>query len=359
MTVLVTSEPAVSKAPISYFEFWPGWLFYLPVVLLWILLGIRYRSFSLPTAANPVVETGGLCGERKSTILDLAGPTATAWIAPYIVLTTAVDDLARALDSLKSARLSLPVVVKPNIGCNGTGVRLAETIEALAEALNAFPRGVELVLQELISFEGEAGIFYVREPGSNIGRITSLTLKQAPILIGDGRSTLSELILHDERSSRIPDIYMPRLAGHLDQVLRPGEPFRLVFAGNHCKGSIFSDGQQEITRALNTQIDSIMQDLPDFHFGRVDVRFESRAALRAGEGFRIIEVNGVGSEATHIWDRNTRIWTAYRDQFRHYRIAFEIGAEMRRRGVRPTPLLELLSFWRLQRRLMASYPLND
>ena len=102
-----------------------------------------------------------------------------------------------------------------------------------------------------------------------------------------------------------------------------------------------------------------MQDLPDFHFGRLDIRFESRAALRAGERFRIIEVNGVGSEATHIWDPDARIWSAYRDQFRHYRAAFEIGAEMRRRGIRPTPLLELLSFWRLQRRLMASYPLND
>ncbi len=359
MTVLATSEPVVSRPPISSFEFWPDWLFYLPVVLFWILLGIRHRCLSLPTAANPVVETGGLCGERKSTILDRAGPMAAAWIAPYVVLTTAADDLGRALGALAAAGLALPIVVKPNIGCNGTGVRLAESVEALAAALEAFPRGVELVLQELVNFEGEAGIFYIREPGAEFGRVTSLTLKQAPILVGDGRSTLRELILQDERSGRIPDIYMPRLVGRLDHVLRPGEPFRLVFAGNHCKGSIFSDGRQEITRALSARVDAIMRDLPDFHFGRMDVRFESRAALRAGEGFRIIEVNGVGSEATHIWDPETRIWSAYRDQFRHYRAAFEIGAEMRRRGNRPTPLLELLSFWRLQRRLMASYPLND
>lgn len=359
MTVLATSGPAVSKPPVSSFEFWPDWLFYLPVVLFWILLGIRHRCFSLPTAANPAIETGGLCGERKTTILDQAGPAAAAWIAPYIVLTTTGDDLARARGAMAAAGLVLPVVVKPNIGCNGTGVRLAESVEALGAALDAFAPGVELVLQELIGLEGEAGIFYVREPGSAAGRITSLTLKQAPILTGDGRSTLRELILRDERSGRIPDIYMPRLADRLDQVLRPGEPLRLVFAGNHCKGSIFSDGRQEITQALSIRVDAIMRDLPDFHFGRLDVRFESRTALRAGTGFRIIEVNGVGSEATHIWDPDARIWNAYRDQFRHYRMAFEIGAEMRRRGIRPTPLLELLSFWRLQRRLMASYPLND
>ena len=359
MTVLVTTEPAVSRHSVSSFEFWPAWLFYLPVVLFWILLGIRHRCFSLPTAANPAVETGGLCGERKSTILDHAGPTAAAWIAPYVILTTASDDLPRALEALGTAGLAVPIVVKPNIGCNGTGVRLADSVDRLAEVLGSFPRGVELMLQELIGHEGEAGIFYVREPGTSVGRITSLTLKQAPILVGDGRSTLRALILRDERSGRIPDIYMPRLAGRLDQVLRPGEPFRLVFAGNHCKGSIFSDGHAEITRALGAQVDAIMQDLPDFHFGRLDVRFESRAALRAGRGFRIIEVNGVGSEATHIWDPGTRIWSAYRDQFRHYRMAFEVGAAMRRRGVKPTPLLELLAFWRLQRRLMASYPIND
>ena len=150
MTVLVTTGTAVPRRPVSSFEFWPGWLFYLPVVLFWILLGIRHRCFSLPTAANPVVETGGLCGERKSTILDQAGPTAAAWIAPYVVLTTASDDLSRGLEALASAGLSLPIVVKPNIGCNGTGVRLADSVERLAEALASFPRGIELMLQELI-----------------------------------------------------------------------------------------------------------------------------------------------------------------------------------------------------------------
>lgn len=359
MTVLVASQALARPRSISSFEFWPGWLFYLPVVLFWAVLGLRYRSFTLPTAANPRVETGGLCGERKSTVLDQAGSSAARWIAPYAVFVTGEDDVARAMLAMGTAALALPIVVKPNIGCNGTGVRLVESSERLAETLAAFPRGVELVLQALVTYEGEAGIFYVREPGAGSGRITSLTLKQAPVLIGDGHSSLAELILQDERSRQIPDIYMPRLAGRLDHVLQPGERFRLVFAGNHCKGSIFSDGCEDITRALTRRVDDIMKDIPDFHFGRMDVRFETRALLRSGEGFRIIEINGVGSEATHIWDRNTRLRAAYRDQFSHYRKAFEIGATMRGRGAVPTGVLELLAYWRLQRRLMASYPLND
>ena len=359
MTVVASPTRMVRSRTLSSFEFWPGWLFYIPIVVFWILLGLRHRCFSLPTAANPRVETGGLCGERKTTILDQAGPDAANWIAPYIVLLTGVDDLARALDGMTDAGLSMPIVVKPNIGCNGTGVRLIDTRMALEAALAAFPRNIELVMQELVPHDGEAGIFYVREPGASTGHITSLTLKQAPMIVGDGRSTIQSLILQDERSRHVPDLYLPRLTSRLDEVLRQGERLRLVFAGNHCKGSIFTDGSSDITRALTMRVDAIMQAIPDFHFGRLDVRFENAAALRSGEGFRIIEINGVGSEATHIWDPQTSLWTAYRDQFRHYRLAFEIGAEMRRLGAKPTPLLELLAFWRLQRRLMASYPLND
>ncbi len=359
MTTLATSTRITRPLSVSPFEFWPGWLFYIPVVIFWTLMGLRHRSFSLPTAANPRVETGGLCGERKTTILNQAGPDAIDWISPYVVVTTGVDDLARTLQAMAGMRLSLPVVVKPNIGCNGTGVRLVTTEAALEATLAEFARGIELVVQELVNHDGEAGIFYIREPGALTGRITSLTLKEAPRVIGDGRSTIRSLILADDRFRHVPQLYLPRLKDRLDEVLKQGERLRLVFAGNHCKGSIFIDGSSDITRALSTRVDSIMQAFPDFHFGRLDVRFESSAALRSGEGFRIIEINGVGSEATHIWDPHTSLWAAYRDQFEHYRIAFEIGAEMRRRGARPTPLLELLASWRLQRRLMAGYPMND
>ena len=98
--------------------------------------------------------------------------------------------------------------------------------------------------------------------------------------------------------------------------------------------------------------------IPDFHFGRVDARYESLAALRRGE-FTVIEINGVGSEATHVWDPDTRLRDAYAAQFFHYRAAFEIGREMRARGHKAAGLRTLFGFWRRQKRLMASYPMND
>ena len=75
-----------ADAVVSHFEFWPGWAFYGPIVLQWIGLGLRYGDFSLPTAANPRIEVGGLCGESKGAILDQIRPPARDAVAPYVRL---------------------------------------------------------------------------------------------------------------------------------------------------------------------------------------------------------------------------------------------------------------------------------
>ena len=62
-----------------------------------------------------------------------------------------------------------------------------------------------------------------------------------------------------------------------------------------------------------------------------------------GRGFKIIELNGVTSEATHIYDPQVGIADAYRALFEQWRLAFEIGAENRWRGASQT------SLWRLMR----------
>ncbi len=79
----------------------------------------------------------------------------------------------------------------------------------------------------------------------------------------------------------------------------------------------------------------------------------------AARGFRIIEINGAGSEATHIWDPNTRLRDAWRAQFLHYGAAFRIGAANRALGHRPCGVRSVYRLWRRQKRLMAAYPMND
>jgi hypothetical protein len=346
-------------SPLSFFEFWPGWLFYTPVVIHWLMLGLRYGDFSLPTAANPRITIGGLCGESKLSILSQVGPQAQALIATACGVLARPDGAAAAEAAMDAFGLCYPVVVKPDIGCNGTGVRLVRDRAGMDRYLEAFPRGETVVLQHYVDEPNEAGIFYVRHPDEPHGRITSMTLKKPPAVVGDGRSTLRELILADERASLVPHLYLTRLAERLNTVPAPGERVQLVFVGNHCKGSIFQDGQALVTPALTAAIERLAGSMPDFFFGRIDVRFTSTVALRRGVGFRVIEINGVGSEATHIWDPSTTLLDAWRTQFFHYGAAFRIGAANRRRGLSSSGVRAMYRDWMNQRRLMAIYPLND
>ncbi|HUB10630.1 MAG TPA: D-alanine--D-alanine ligase [Acetobacteraceae bacterium] len=345
---------------VSFFEFWPGWLFYAPVVAQWLALGLRYGDVSLPTAANPAIETGGLCGESKRSILDQVPSPEQTVLARYTsVIANGPQDAAAAEQAMALADLAYPVVAKPDIGCNGTGVRLVTNRAELGRYLAAFPRNASVMLQEFIPYDGEAGLFYIRHPDEKAGRISSITLKFPPVVTGDGRSTLKELILADPRAGRVAQLYLPRLSDRLHEVPSQGEQVRLVFVGNHCKGSIFRDGTALATAALTERVDRLARALPAFHFGRIDVRFSSAQALARGEGFRVIEINGVGSEATHIWDPTTSLREAWQAQFEHYGAAFRIAAANRARGHRPAGLVAMWRSWRRQKRLMAAYPMND
>lgn len=355
------ASEAVERA-LSPFEFAPAALFYFPVAAYWAWLALRHRSFTLPTLANPSITAGGLCSESKVDVLNLFGPSGRACLAPFVSLVV-TEDVARtvqdALAALEAAGIGFPIVAKPDVGRRGNGVRPVEDVEQLARYISLYPRGRRVVLQKRILYEHEAGVFYVRRPGEAEGKILSLTLKHFPEVVGDGHSTIKALILRDPRAGRVPNLYLPRLKKHLDRVLPAGERFPLVFTGNHCKGAIFEDGRDCITEPLRSRFDRISREMPGFHFGRFDIRFRSLDDLCRGEAFAIVEVNGAGSEATHIWDRRTKLGEAYRALCQQIRMVFEIGAVYRDRGLKPMTGMALLRLFLAERRLMETYPTQE
>jgi hypothetical protein len=346
--------PLADAPPLSRFEFWPASVFYAPV-WLWIgLLALRWRGVRLPLVANPGFPAGGLVGESKAAILDRIGGAARAYVADYAAVEASTVAAARA--GMAAAELSYPVVAKPDIGCRGAGVRPVRGDAELADYLEGFPPGQRLILQRLIDVEGEAGVFYVRLPGERRGTIFSLTLKYFPHVIGDGCRTLAQLIGDDARAGQLPHLYLHRHRDRLDQVISKGEPVRLAFAGSHSRGAIFRDGHAFITEAMRARFDAIADAIAGFHFGRFDVRFADFAAFQRGEAFHILECNGAGAEATHIWDSRTRLRDAYATLFRQFALLFRIGAANRARGHRPEGWGDFLRRWRAERRLVTAYP---
>lgn len=351
----------LSGPAISHFEFWPQQIFYAPMFLYWLWLTVKHGGFTLPTVANPTFPMGGWIGESKEAVLSCAGPLARQRIAPWVAFSRdgniPVDVAARsAMRQMSVAGIAFPCVAKPDKGCRGAGVRRIRNQNELVRYIAAFPDGERIVLQSLVDHEAEAGIFYIRKPGETRGRIFSLTLKYFPHVYGDGRTTLRELILRDKRAGRLKDLYLPRLNGRGEVVLGPGEPYRLAFAGSHSRGAIFRDGNRFVTDAMTSAFDSIAKDIDGFYFGRFDVRFSSIGELQAGHNFTILEVNGAGAEATHIWDRRTTLAHAYRVLMKQYAALWEIGAQNRRNGARPARLRDFLKAWRNEVKLWAQYP---
>jgi len=336
-------------------EFWPPWLFYPPVVAWIILLGLRFRSPALFTAANPAIEAGGFVAESKGDILDglaAAGPR----IARFQRLDRATDAasrLATAREFIERHRLDYPVVLKPDAGQRGSGVVVVRDEQRLRSYVE--DAGFDLLIQEYAP-GAEFGIFYYRLPGESRGRIFSITEKRIPVLVGDGERTVERLILDDPRAVCMADLYLRKQAHQLFRVPAQGERIPLVELGTHSRGAIFLDGNHIQTEALERAIDELSRTFDGFYFGRYDLCAPDVELLKRGEGFRVIELNGVTSEATHIYDPAIGLIEAYRTLFREWRLAFEIGARNRERGVKPVGPLDLLRRVREYRRTSQNHP---
>jgi hypothetical protein len=235
--------------------------------------------------------------------------------------------------------LGYPVVVKPDAGQRGAGVSVVRDEGGLLRRLSA--EGGDLLIQEHVPGE-ELGVFYCRDPREDRGRIFSITEKRMPFVVGDGRRTLERLVLEDARAVCMARCYLAAQAERLSDVPAPGETVKLAELGTHCRGAIFLDGRRFATPELEAAIDRISRGYPGFYFGRYDIRGPSLDLVRRGEGFKIVELNGVTSESTDIYDPQNRLRDAWRTLFRQWRLAFEIAAANREAGSRPAGLLDLV-----------------
>ena len=347
----------------SFFEFWPTWLIYLPVLLQSLGLAIWHRSLTLPLIANPLLPLSGMVGIPKSKLLATAQGECQQAILPWFVHTISNAPLSEQLAAIEQKMMTLdfsyPFVCKPDIGCRGSGVKLIHDSQQLLESISYYPEHAGVMLQKLANWEPEAGLFYIREPNQKTGTIISLALKYSPYIVGDGKHTLAELIEIDPRAGALKHLYFNRHKQSLNTVLSEGETFRLVFSASHCRGAIFRDAQQYITPALSLKIDQLMQQIPSFHYGRLDIKFRDIDSFQHGQNFQIIEINSASSESLHIWDRNTSFREAMRSLLFQYRTLFKLGAQNRAKGFTPPPLADLLTAWKTERALNQFHPDTD
>ncbi|HZQ39566.1 MAG TPA: DedA family protein, partial [Rhizomicrobium sp.] len=177
------NNPAVQRW--LKWEFWPARLFYIPIGINYVRLGLKYGGFNLPTISNPGMYTGGLVGESKVFTLQQLSQTAPQFTARSgLIKASDPDRMERLKEICAEQRLALPLVLKPDVAQRGSGFRLVRAWDEAREYLNHVTEDV--VAQEYAPGPGEAGIFYYRFPHETRGRIFAITEKIFPTIIGDG-----------------------------------------------------------------------------------------------------------------------------------------------------------------------------
>jgi len=182
-------------------------------------------------------------------------------------------------------------------------------------------------------------------------------------VVGDGKSTIQDLIKSNERTGFKSEYFLGKNPDHiglsaekLASVPVEDEMVRLAFIGSIRIGGIYRDACNLITPELSDRFDEIARSIPEFYYGRFDVRFKSTDLLKAAEDFSIIEVNGAGSEPIHAWDPEVSMINLYRELFKTQSLLFRIAAENRKRGFRTDSLMSFIKAARKQTKLIKRYP---
>lgn len=242
---------------------------------------------------------------------------------PATLLFKTSSSTQEILALIKQRNLKYPLIGKPDIGMKGMMVKKLENEkEMLAYAENS---KVDFLIQEFVPFKNEIGIFYYRYPNEERGHISGIVRKELLTVTGDGISTVEQLLLKNKRAVlQLPTLRIKEKE-KMNIILQKEEELIIVPYGNHVRGAKFMDDSSLIDEELTNTIDSICKKVNGFYFGRLDIRYKDWEELKRGKNFSIIELNGSGSEPTHIYDPRHSVFWAWGEIAKHWKILYRVS----------------------------------
>ncbi len=318
------------------YEFWPFWLFYLPMYFYGLYLAMRAGSPTYFTAVNPGMKYGGAFDMLKYDVLAQIDPEYTP-AGIRIRNDISAEDLTA---ELKKAGLVFPLVAKPDIGERGKGVELVEDLPALQSYLD-WQKG-NIILQEYISWPVELGVLYYKYPDGSGEEVSSVLIREFLKVRGDGQTTLRGLMKKKDRAHLSWKYLRGKHQERLEEVIPEGEEIVLEPIGNHSRGTCFRDGKRLINDQMLGVLSGIAANIPGFDYGRFDIKLKDLEDLYRGKNIRILELNGVNSEPAHIYDPGYCLLHAYRDIARHMKIIYRISMMNHREGIPYAPVSKFI-----------------
>lgn len=310
----------------THFEFFSIHRLYLPVLFYSLYQSLVFRKIHWYAYVNPRIYNAGLNEHSKQEVLKYFSKKNS--IPSFFIKkgSTQKQLEQKFLDS----KLSFPLVVKPDHATRGKRIYKVYSLDELLETYN---NSVDYLIQETIDLPEEFAIFYVRYPNDDKGTVTSLVQKEFMKFIGDGKKTLMQLICEHPRAwlylTRMKEIFT---YDELHKIVQKNNIIKASFVGSHSGGTVFYNKNHLISKKLSQYIDSLTKKVPEFYYGRYDVKAESFDALENGD-FKILELNAAIGEPVHMYDPTTTIIEGYSILLGYWSIMKKIALQNKKRGV--------------------------
>jgi hypothetical protein len=224
---------------------------------------------------------------------------------PKSILINELADFNTIINKINEAEITFPLIAKPDLGFRGFLVKKINSENELKIYLKK-NNSIKILIQEYLQYKNECGILYYRFPNDKKGKITSITLKKFLTVKGDGVSTLRNLVLNDNRAYLYLDLLENIHQEKLETIPVKGKKVVLTVIGNHSKGTEFLNGNHLIDTVLVETFDQLNKQIKGWYFGRLDIKYNDFEDLKKGKDFKILEINGIIAEPTHIYDTSNK-----------------------------------------------------
>lgn len=308
-------------------ELWPFLVIYSPLGFLWVYYAVKARAFWFFSNVNPTIKFSGFEGEAKKEMYDQLPEN----LYPKTIYIKAGCDFCKVKEDMLTGGFTYPFAVKPEVGMQGILFRKIKNEDELFKYHGHVP--VDYLLQSLVEMPMELSVFHIRYPKQTKGIVTGFILKEYMMVVGDGKSTLLQLIQKHPKAKVREDEMRYRHAQYISAIIPAGEKYYLSITGNHNRGAKFVNLHNQIDQQLCDVFDKISNGAGEFYFGRYDLKCTSINDLKAGKNISILEYNGAGAEPNHIYDCGMTYLQALKEIARHWKYMYEISEINKRRGV--------------------------
>ena len=316
-----------------HWELWPFNAIYAPLLFVWLYYIIKAGRFWYFSNVNPTLSFSGFEGETKKEMYK----QLPSHLYPTTIYVSPTEEPIYILKRLAEAGISFPFIAKPDVGTQGLMFQKIDTVNEWLHYHSYI--SADYVIQKYVDLPEEYSVFYIRYPGEKKGKITGLILKEYLFVTGDGHSTLLQLIKKNEKAKYRLTEMITKHKHHLAKVVAAGEKYGLSIAGNHNRGARFVNLHNEIDDRLCGVFDAIADVVPQFYYGRYDLKCTSLTDLKYGSHIQVLEYNGTGAEPNHIYDCGMSYFSALGVIAAHWKDMYCIGRINYRNGV------PYYSFW--------------